>query len=136
MQFSKSSSRNTKSRDIRKDKNKEKYKEVVEVVKKMKKLGIKMLRREWKIDGETVLRKRKFYVLKDETLSLEVIQLHYDIPVTMHRGKRKITELVTRNYWQLGVISNVRRYIVINYAKSRKTDDKQGSREAIDTFNS
>jgi len=39
----------------------------------MKKLGIKMLRREWKIDGETVLRKRKFYVLKDETLSLEVI---------------------------------------------------------------
>jgi len=47
-----------------------------------------------------------------------------------------MTELVTRNYWWLGVMSNVRRYMVMNYAKSRKTDGKQDSREAIDTFNS
>ena len=87
MQSSKSSSKNTRSRDIRKYKNKEKDKEVVELVKKMKKLCIKMLRGEWEIDSETVLRGGKFYVLKNETFSLEVIQLHYDVPVTRHRGK-------------------------------------------------
>ena len=32
-----------------------------------------MLRGEWEIDSETVLRGGKFYVLKNETFSLEVI---------------------------------------------------------------
>ena len=51
------------------------------------------------------------YVPKDERLRTEIIQLHYDTPVAGHRGKWKITELVTRNYWWLGVTRDVRKYI-------------------------
>ena len=39
------------------------------------------------------------YVLKDAKLRVEIIQLHYDVPVARHGGKWKMAELVTRNYW-------------------------------------
>ena len=51
------------------------------------------------------------YVPKDERLRTEIIQLHYDIPVAGHRGKWKMTELVTRNYWWLGVMRDMGKYI-------------------------
>ena len=37
-------------------------------------------------------------MLKDEELKIEIIQLHYNIPVAEYREKQKITELVMRNY--------------------------------------
>ena len=46
-----------------------------------------------------MLKEGKIYVLKDEVLKVEIIWLHYDIPVVGHREKWKMTELVTRNYW-------------------------------------
>ena len=51
------------------------------------------------------------YVPKDEKLRAEVIQLHHDIPVVGHRGQWKTVELVTRNYWWLGVTRDVGKYI-------------------------
>jgi len=45
-----------------------------------------------------VLKEGKVYILKDEELRVEIIQLHHDVPVAGHRGKWKMTELVTRNY--------------------------------------
>ena len=78
----------------------EKDEEVVKVVEKMKKAGVKALRgNEWEIEGELVLKEGKVYVLKDEELRLEVIQLHHDVPVVGHGGRWKMTELVMRNYW-------------------------------------
>jgi len=44
-------------------------------------------------------------------LRLEVIQLYHNIPIAGYRGKWKMTELVTRNYWCPGVTRNVERYI-------------------------
>jgi len=41
----------------------------------------------------------------------EIIQLHHDIPVGGHGGRWKTTELVTRNYWWLGVMKKVGKYI-------------------------
>jgi len=38
------------------------------------------------------------YVLKNEELRAEIIQLHHDVPVAGHEGRWKTTELVTRNY--------------------------------------
>ena len=35
----------------------------------------------------------------EEELRGEVIHLHHDTPVGGHRGRWKMTELVTRNYW-------------------------------------
>ena len=46
-----------------------------------------------------MLKEGKVYVLKDEELRVEVIQLHHDVLVVGHGGRWKIVELVTRNYW-------------------------------------
>jgi len=66
----------------------------------MKKVGVKVLRKDkWQMEGDLVLKKEKVYVPKDEELRVEIIQLHYDMPITRHGGKWKITKLVMRNYW-------------------------------------
>ena len=58
-----------------------------------------------------MLKKRKVYIPKDEELKREIIQLHHDTPVAGHRGKWKMTELVTRNYWWPGVTRDVGKYV-------------------------
>ena len=78
----------------------------------MKKTKIKKLRGdEWKIEGELVLKEEKVYVPKDKELRAEVIWLHHDILAAGHGGRWKMVELVTRNYWWLGVTRNVGKYI-------------------------
>ena len=53
---------------------KEKDKEVVKIVKEMKKARVKALREnEWEIEKELVLKEEKVYILKDEELRLKVI---------------------------------------------------------------
>ena len=65
----------------------------------MKKAGVKVLRGdEWQIEEELVLKEEKMYVLKDEELRAEIIQLHHNVPVVGHGGRWKMVELVTRNY--------------------------------------
>ena len=45
----------------------------------MKKAGVKAIQgEEWKMEGELVLREGKMYVLKDEELMAEIIQLHHE----------------------------------------------------------
>ena len=89
-----------------------KNEEVVKVVKEMKKAGVKMLRGdEQKIEGDLVLKEGKMYILKNEKLRLEVIQLHYNVLVTRHGRRWKIIELVTRNHWQPGVTKDIGKYV-------------------------
>ena len=45
------------------------------------------------------MKERKVYMLKDEELRLEVIQLYHNILVAGYRGKWKTIKLVIRNYW-------------------------------------
>jgi len=58
-----------------------------------------------------MLKERKVYVPKDEKLRMEVIRLHHDMPVGGHGGQWKITELMTRNFWWLGVSREVKQYV-------------------------
>jgi len=58
-----------------------------------------------------MLRDRKVYVLKDEKLRAEVIQLHYDTLVERHGGQWKTTKLVTRNFWWPRVTKKVKKYV-------------------------
>jgi len=58
-----------------------------------------------------VLKEEKVYMPKDEELRIEIIWLHYNMLVAEHRGRWKITELVTRDYWWLEVIKDVEKYI-------------------------
>ena len=84
---------------------------MVKAVEELKKAGVKMLRdKEWEIEDRVVLKKRKIYVPERE-LRGEVIWLHHDIPVGGHRGRWKMMELVTRNYWWPGVTKEVGRYV-------------------------
>ena len=86
--------------------------DVIRVVEKMKKAGVKELRgEEWKLEGDLVLKEGKVYVLKDEELRAEVIWLHHDVPAVGHGERWKTVELVTRNYWWPGVMRDVGRYV-------------------------
>ena len=51
------------------------------------------------------------YVLKEEELKVEVIQLHHDVLAVGHEGRWKTVELVTRNYWWLEVMREIGRYV-------------------------
>ena len=79
----------------------EKDKEVVKVIKEMKKTEVKVLRgNEWEIEEELVLKEEKVYMLKDEELRLEVIQLHYDMLAARYLEDNRIDYkelLVTRS---------------------------------------
>ena len=78
-------------------------KDIVRIVEEIKKAKVKELRgSEWQIEGKLVLKEGKVYVLKDEELRAEVIQLHYDVLAVEHGGRWKTVELVTRNYWWPG----------------------------------
>ena len=57
-----------------------------------------------------VLKEGRIYILEGD-LRKEIIQLHYDTPIGGHGGRWKMAELVTRNYWWLGVTKEVGRYV-------------------------
>jgi len=42
---------------------------------------------EWQIEGKLVLKEGKVYILKNEELRVEIIQLHHDTLVAGHGGK-------------------------------------------------
>jgi len=85
-----------------------KDKDIVRIVEEMKKARVRELRGdEWKLEENLVLKEEKVYVPKDEELRVEVIRLHHDVPAAGHGGKWKTVELVTRNYWWLGVTRDV-----------------------------
>jgi len=86
--------------------------EVIKAVEEMKRAGVKMLRdEEWREEDRLMLKEEKVYVPKDKELRTEIIWLHYDTPVGGHGGQWKIVELVTRNFWWLGVTKEVKRYV-------------------------
>ena len=58
-----------------------------------------------------MIKEGKIYILKDEELRAEIIQLHHDVLVAEHEGRWKTVELVMRNYWWLRVMRNVGRYV-------------------------
>jgi len=63
------------------------------------------------MERDLILKEGKVYVLKDEELRVEIIQLYHDILVVEHGGRWKIIELVTRNYWLPRVIRDMGKYI-------------------------
>ena len=78
----------------------------------MKKTGVKVLQGdEWQIERELVLKDKKIYMLKDEELRVEIIQLHHDVPVARYGGRWKTIKLVMRNYWWPKVIRDMGKYV-------------------------
>jgi len=86
--------------------------DIVRIVEEMKKAKVKELQgNEWQMERDLVLKEGKIYVLKDEELKAEVIQLHHDVQTAEHGGRWKMVELVTRNYWWPGVTRDVGKYV-------------------------
>jgi len=75
LRTSRSSSRRARSKYNRKIKiAREKDKEVVKVIEKMKKVSIKVLRgNKWQIEEKLVLSKRKVYMPKNKELRIKII---------------------------------------------------------------
>ena len=99
--------------DLRKKikKVQEEDEKVVKAVEELKKAGVKTLRdEEWEIEDGVVLKEGRIYVPEGE-LRGEIIRLHHDTPVGGHRGRWKMTELVTRNYWWPEVTKEVGKYV-------------------------
>jgi len=68
-------------------KSEAKYNKVIKAVEEMKKAGVKVLRNEkWQIKNDLVLKEEKVYVLKNNKLRLEIIWLHYNMPIAGYRG--------------------------------------------------
>ena len=62
--------------------------EIIKAAEEMKKVEVKVLRNnEQQIEDDLVLKKGKVYMPRDEKLRLEIIQLHYDMPIVGHRGQ-------------------------------------------------
>jgi len=55
-----------------------------------------------------VLKEGKVYILKNKALRVEIIQLYHDVLVVGHGERWKMTELIIRNYWWLGVMRDVK----------------------------
>ena len=51
------------------------------------------------------------YVPKDTKLRTEIIKLHHDSPVVGHPSQWKTLELISRNYWWLGITQKVNNYV-------------------------
>ena len=61
--------------------------EIVKTAKEIKNAKVKVLRNnEQQIENKLVLKERKIYAPKNKELRLEIIWLHYDMPIVRHRG--------------------------------------------------
>jgi len=52
--------------------------------------------------------KKKIYISKNKKLRVEIIRLYHDILVEEYKRQLKMIELVTRNFWWLEVIKEVK----------------------------
>jgi len=81
-------------------------------IEEIKKVGVRVFRgNEWEIERDLVLKEEKMYVLKNEELRLEVIQLYYNILIARHEDRWKTIKLVMRNYWWSEVTKNIGKYV-------------------------
>ena len=85
---------------------------VIKAVKEMKQAEVKILRNEKqrKVIG-VMYKKEKVYIPKDDKLRAEIVRLYHNMPVREHGGQQKTVELVTRNFWWLGVTKEIKRYV-------------------------
>ena len=63
------------------------------------------------LDTGLVMWKHRVYVPKDAKLREDIIRLHHGTPLAGHPGRYKTHELITRNYWWLGIMRDIRKYV-------------------------
>src|SRR5260221_482159 len=82
------------------------------VVKALQELGAGMLQLDkWERDGDLVMYRGCVYVPKDPQLCHNIVHAHHDSMMTGHPGQWKTLELVSHNYWWLGISCYVANYV-------------------------
>src|SRR5258708_1875444 len=66
----------------------------------------------WERDGDLVMYRGCMYVPKDPQLHHDIVHAHHDSVMTGHPGQWMILELVSHNYWWLGISHYVASYMV------------------------
>ena len=65
----------------------------------------------WSKTGDLILWKDRVYIPIDHKLREDIIREHHDSCLVGHPGQYKTHELVTRNYWWPGILSDIRKYV-------------------------
>src|SRR5260221_3120535 len=96
------------------------------VVKALQELGAGTLQSaKWERDRDLVMYRGRVYVPKDPQLCHDIVHAHHDSMMTGHPGRWKTLELVSHNYWWLGISRYVASYVagcdVCNRCKSFPT---------------
>lgn len=65
----------------------------------------------WTEAGDLILWKERVYIPIDHKLREDIIHEHHDSRLIGHPGQYKTHELVTRNYWWPGILSDIRKYV-------------------------
>src|SRR5260221_310510 len=82
------------------------------VVKVLRELGAGTLQSdEWERDGDLVMYRGCVYVPKDPQLHHDIVCTHHNSVMTGHPGWWKTLELVSCNYWWLGISCYVTSYV-------------------------
>src|SRR5258708_34851567 len=82
------------------------------VIKALQELGAGTLQLdEWERDGDLVMYRGCVYVPKDPQLHHDIVHAHHDSVMTSHPGWWKTLELVSHNYWSLGISCYVATYM-------------------------
>src|SRR5258707_507580 len=104
------------------------------VVKALQELGAGTLQLdEWERDGDLVMYRGCVYVPKDLQLCHDIVHAHHDSMMTGHPGWWKTLELVSHNYWWLGISHYVASYVeesdACNRCKSFQRQKEQVNQE-------
>jgi len=74
-------------------------------------LEVNLWGNEWEECDGLVLFRGKVYVPLDGQLQHDIVEAHYNTPVTGHSGWWKMTKLVARNYWWPGIGHYIAKYV-------------------------
>lgn len=74
-------------------------------------VGLKTNRTDFKETNNIVTYKDLVYVPRDKHLRERIVYAHHDTPIAGHPGRFKTAELIQRNYWWPGVLTDVSKYV-------------------------
>ena len=84
---------------------------VIKAIEELKRVGMKNLKDKEQLIEEGVVIKEEHIYIPEGELRGEMVCLYHDTLVEEHKGKQKMAELATRNYWWPGVMRKIERYI-------------------------
>jgi len=67
-------------------------------------------RQAWK-DNRIVYMEGKIYILNNQKIQEQILQEYHELADIGYLGQQRMFKLIKRNYWWLGIRSNIKKYI-------------------------